>query len=139
MTTPDPQGERPVKRYRWHDDGMWLLETEAERRITTQWVMASDYDAVVRERDALRTCYDGLLETGNKILAERDALRVRVAEAEAERDAARYRHCREHGFPVRNQTGNGPRAWIAFRKDGYAFGETADTAIDTAMAEGGGG
>ena len=36
-------------------------------------------DRVSAERDALHTCYDGLLETGNKILAERDQL---AAEAE---------------------------------------------------------
>lgn len=41
-----------------------------------KYVLAVDYDA-------LRTCYDGVLEAGNNILAERDALQQRVEALEA--------------------------------------------------------
>lgn len=44
------------------------------RTARSTWVRASDYDT-------LKQCYDGMLEAGNKALAERDLLRAALVEA----------------------------------------------------------
>jgi hypothetical protein len=53
-------------------------------------------------------------------------------------DAARWRHCIKHGFPVRNQTTTTGRAWIAFRVIGgldfVHYGDSPAEAIDDARA-----
>lgn len=65
-------------------------------------------------------------------------LRLSVSGAE-KADAARYRHCQLHGFPVRNQSGNDARTWIAFSPNGDThFGATSTDAIDQAIKSEGG-
>ncbi len=49
-------------------------------------------------------------------------------------DAARYRHIQVHGFPVRNQTGDPDRRWVAFRDGKEFYGATPSFAIDAALS-----
>lgn len=73
MTT---SSEETVRRFNvFRDEDGALKQYDAK---DGPYVLASALDAVVAERDALKRCYDGLLETGNEILAERDRLRQRV-------------------------------------------------------------
>jgi hypothetical protein len=73
---------------------------------------------------------------------ERERHGLATSNAELGRDAARWRHCEEHGFPVRNQTATPGYQWVAFRVvDGQyysSFGETAVAAVDAAIAAGDG-
>ena len=97
-----------VKRYavKYDRDGRAQInEVDKESAYrTTQYVLASDYDAVVAERDALR--------------AEVEALR---------KDAERYRYLREHACRY-DSNGYNAESWSTHDNP-----ESLDATIDAAM------
>lgn len=79
-------------------------------------VMASDYDT-------LKQCYDGVVNAGNKLIAERDSLLV---------DAQRYRWLRERHGEDGSWRVMGTRG--LYKSESLSF-EDLDAAIDQARAK----
>ena len=107
--------DTPVRRYGvrrmdlhwWGDgcEGIVMSGRPNDRNQLRKVVLASDFDQLSRECEQLRA------------------------------DARRYAQVWVHGFPVRNQTGNRDKRWVAFCDGLVFYGPTPSFAIDAAIGE----
>lgn len=137
-----------VKRYRWHDDGMWCIEP-GEVPPTAQWVRAEDFDRVVCKQHAIKaqkathttmTCEAGFeysvyhATDYDTLLAERDSLL---------KDARRYAYLRTELSAVQSLSSTFEISFMLRKNGKFSFNATGldayldalidhDAAIDAA-------